>query len=80
MVQGLPTWYGTLDYTLVRDANGALHLHLSGDLELPPGNIVFQPPGDRPLREVMVNGRPIGSFTSTLATIEVFPAEVIVRR
>ena len=36
------------------------------------------PPGDRPLREVQVNGKPIQTFTSTLATINEFPADVIV--
>ncbi len=77
-IEGLPTWYGTLNYHLNRDKNGTLRLRLSGNLVMPPGKIVFQPPGDQPLREVQVNGHPIQSFTPILATIDEFPADVIV--
>ncbi|MCP4410346.1 MAG: hypothetical protein GY807_21890 [Gammaproteobacteria bacterium] len=78
-IHGLPTWYGTLNYSLMREQTGTLHMRLSGDLRLPPGKIILQPPGDKPLREVLVNAEPIQSFTTNQATIETFPAEVVVR-
>ena len=43
---------------------------------MPAGGIVVQPPGDAPLRAVVVNGEPTTRFTGTQATIEELPAKV----
>ena len=43
-VEGLPTWWGPLHYTLKRLGPEALELELGPGLRLPPGGIVFQPP------------------------------------
>ncbi len=77
-IRGMPTWYGLLNYQLHRAGSGPVHLKLTGELRMPPGKLVFVPPGEEPLRQVLVNGKPISSFTSSKATIETFPAEVIV--
>jgi hypothetical protein len=76
-VERLPTWYGNLSFTLQRTETGALHVELSGDLVLPPGRIILQPPGEKPLQAVLVNGKPTLNFTSAQAIIEAFPAEVV---
>jgi hypothetical protein len=75
-VDGLPTWYGTLGLAMRRAADGVeMNLTLTGNV-LPPGGVVVQPPGDAPLRAVVVNGRPITRFTAAQATVEELPAKV----
>jgi hypothetical protein len=76
-VRGLPTWYGTLNFTLRREPTGAMRLELDGDLTMPSGMIVVRPPGERPLREVLVNGKPTPNFTNDEAVIDAFPAQVV---
>jgi hypothetical protein len=78
-VKRLPTWYGTLNYSLRGDASGALRLKLDGDLTLPPGKIVVKAPADKPLREVNVNGKPVSGFAADEAVVGEFPAEVILK-
>jgi len=76
-VDGLPTWYGTLGFTMRRDGEAVdMDLTLTGDVRIPAGGIVVQPPGDAPLRAVVVNGEPSTRFTGTQATIEELPAKV----
>lgn len=77
-VRRLPTWYGTLSYTLRQEGPDELRLALSGDLVLPPGKIVLKAPADRPIRAVAVNGKPVDTFTADQAVIGEFPAEVTV--
>ncbi len=76
-VRRLPTYYGVLHYSLRSQNSNALRLQLSGDLTLPPGYIVVQPPLPHPLRAVTVNDKPIQTFTADSATINEFPAEVV---
>jgi hypothetical protein len=73
----LPTYYGTLNYSLRSEGANAMRLKLSGDLTLPPGGIVVQPPLPQPLKTVTVNGKPVTTFTADGATISEFPAEVV---
>jgi hypothetical protein len=76
-VDGLPTWYGTLGFAMRRVADGVeMNLTLTGDVRMPAGGIVVRPPGDVPLRAVVVNGRPIKGFTDTQAVVEEVPAKV----
>lgn len=76
-VKRLPTYYGTLNYTLRSEGDAAVRLRMSGDLLLPPGKIVVQSPLPRPLAGVTVNGERTAAFTAGSATIEVFPADVV---
>ena len=78
-VNGLPTRYGRLDLRLREEADGALRLSLGGEHGLPPGGFRFAPPGDRPLRDVRVNGEQTLDFTPKEVRIVAFPAEVVVR-
>ncbi|WP_348757247.1 discoidin domain-containing protein [Candidatus Methylocalor cossyra] len=78
-VRRLPTWFGTLSYKLWRPAADELRLELGGDLALPPGKIVVRPPADRPLREVLINGRPSAAFSVDEAVIGEFPAQVVLK-
>ncbi len=75
-VQRLPTRFGVLAYTLVPDGEGALRMRLAGDVSVPPGGIVLQPPLPGPLKAVTVNGAPVTTFTPSAATITAFPADV----
>jgi hypothetical protein len=76
-VKRLPTYYGTLNYSLHQEAPGELHLQLSGDLTLPPGKLVIKPPVA--LQTVTVNGKAITTFNADSATIAEFPADVVLR-
>ena len=76
-VKRLPTHYGVLSYTLRAEGPNTLRFRLSGDLSLPPGNIVLQPPVPQPLQAVTVNGQAIQTFTADSATINEFPADVV---
>jgi hypothetical protein len=76
-VRGLPTWYGTLNFTLQREHTGVLRLHLDGDLTMPRGKIVARPPVNRPLRAVVVNGKPVRTVTAEEVVIDEVPAEVV---
>jgi hypothetical protein len=76
-VDGLPTWYGTLGFAMRRAGDGVdMDLTLTGDVMMPAGGIVVRPPGDAPLRAVVVNGKPITRFTDAQATVEELPAKV----
>jgi hypothetical protein len=74
-VKRLPTYHGTLNYSLWREAPGKLRLQLTGDITLPPGNIVLRLPVS--LRGLTVNGKISTLFDADHATITEFPAEVI---
>jgi hypothetical protein len=55
-VENLPTWYGKLSYSLRLETAGILRLKLSGDLAIPPGGIVVEPPLSRPILRVTGGG------------------------
>jgi hypothetical protein len=76
VVEGLPTYYGALSYTLAREAGGSLRLALSGALA-PPGGIVLRPPLGGPLRRVRVDGREVERFGATSVTIARAPATIV---
>jgi hypothetical protein len=75
-VKRLPTYYGVLSYTLVADGENAVHVKLTGDLNVPPGGIVLAPPLPRPLANVSVNGWPVEGFGADTVTVRAFPADV----
>ncbi len=78
-VKRLPTYYGTLNYSLKPREEGGLKLTLSGDITLPPGKLVVYSPLKTPLKSVSVNGHPIENFKRNQVTIDEFPAEVILQ-
>jgi hypothetical protein len=76
-VDGLPTWYGTLGFVMRHAGDGVdVDLTLTGNVMMPAGGIVVRPPGDAPLRAVVVNGKPITRFTESQATVAELPAQV----
>jgi hypothetical protein len=78
-VEGLPTWWGSLGYTLLRVGRGALRFDLAPGLQVPPGGIIVEPPLPRPLAGVEVDGSRIASFDARSATIHQCPASVVMR-
>jgi len=76
-VNGLPTWYGTLGFAMTRARDGIeMDIALTGDVVRPSGGVVIRPPGDAPLRAVVVNGKPITRFSAAQATVDELPAHV----
>jgi len=76
-VRRLPTHYGVLHFSLRNQDPDHLHARIAGDLTLPPGKIILQPPLPRPLKSVTINGRPSTTFNDDNAVIDEFPAEVV---
>ena len=76
-VQGLPTWWGPLSYSLRRDGPAALRLDAQPGLACPPGGIVVRPPLRGPLVRVEVDGRPLDAFDDDRVTLPEWPARVI---
>jgi hypothetical protein len=76
-LQRLPTYYGTLNYTLHKGEGEYLTMTLSGDLGLPPGKIVIRSPMSVPLTAVTVNGRAVPNFQVDEVVVDEFPAEVL---
>jgi hypothetical protein len=73
----LATYYGVLNVTLRGENGKRMRVRLGGDLTVPPGGFVIQPPSAEPIRAVTVNGTPVTTFTADAATIREFPAEVV---
>jgi F5/8 type C domain len=73
----LPTRYGVLSYSLHAEEPAMLRFTIGGDLSLPRGGIVLRPPLPRPLKAVTVNGKALASFSPDGATIDAFPADVV---
>jgi hypothetical protein len=75
-VRRLPTYYGAVSYSMESSAPDLLRMQLSGDVRLPPGNLVLRPPLERPLQSVRVNGKPIQTFSADEAIVSELPATV----
>ena len=78
-VRRLPTYYGTLNYSVRPHGYQQLVVMMTGDIALPPGRIVLPSPLDQPLVGVILNGREIHNFTAHEAVIDQFPATVVLR-
>jgi hypothetical protein len=78
-VRRLPTYYGTLNYSIRPRGDRELVVAMTGDIALPPGRIVLCSPLDQPLTGVTVNGRESRNFTKREAVIHQFPATVVLR-
>jgi GH15 family glucan-1,4-alpha-glucosidase len=75
-VRRLPTHYGILSYHLRRESPTRLRMRIAGDLGLPPGGIVVQPPLPAALTMAAVNGRAV-PHDGDRARVDDFPAEVL---
>ncbi len=75
-VRGLPTWHGTLDLAMKRDAAGALIVDLGGKLRPPRGGFIVRPPGDRAITAFTVNGRAASTFSGHEVVVRDLPAHV----
>jgi len=65
-----------VSYSMESSAPDLLRMQLSGDVRLPPGNLVLRPPLERPLQSVRVNGKPIQTFSADEAVVSELPATV----
>ena len=73
-VCGLPSWFGSLDLTMKRDAGGSLHVAIGGRLRLPRGGFIVRPPGGRAVQSLTVNGKAATTFNEREAVICELPA------
>jgi hypothetical protein len=78
-VEGLPTWWGPLGYTLRRTGPGELRLDVAPGLSLPPGGIVVRPPLPRPLAAVELDGAPAADFDPDGVVLRGCPATLVLR-
>ncbi|MBI5503244.1 MAG: discoidin domain-containing protein [Deltaproteobacteria bacterium] len=72
----LPTYHGTLCYTLRAEDAATLLLSLSGSLAVPPGGFVLRPPLPGPLLRAEVDGTPVPVDDLAGVTIHSCPALV----
>jgi len=77
-VARLPTYYGTLDYTMRRDGPTRLRVHIGGALVVPPGGIVLQPPLPGVPIAVEVNGQRLEAADPAALRITRLPADVAI--
>jgi hypothetical protein len=75
-VEGLPTPYGALSYTLNMQGSRTV-LRVAAGMRVPPGGLVFPSPTAKPPRLVRVNGRRVGWQNGELRIAEL-PATVVV--
>ncbi len=78
-VRRLPTYYGTLNYSVRPHGDHELVVSMTGDIALPAGGIVLPSPLEQPLVGVTIDGRASQSFTEREAVIGQFPATVVLR-
>jgi len=78
-INGLPTWWGPLGYSLCRAGPGELRFELTAGLDPPPGGILVQPPLPRPLRHAELDGTVLNEFTATGVTLRQSPASLVLR-
>jgi hypothetical protein len=52
---------------------------LDGNVVMPPGGIIVQPPLPRPLGQVQINGRNSAAFAPEWARCRECPADIVLR-
>ena len=77
-INDLPTYYGKISYQLSLKESDLMCLNLGGNLTLPPGGIVVQPPLLRPISRVVVNGRELDHYSARYFTVHTCPAEILI--
>lgn len=80
VVEGLPTWWGPLSYSMRRDGTHALRIDTAPGLTVPPGGVVIKVPlSARPLVRVEVDGEPLEAFDADGARLSRWPVSIVVR-
>ncbi|MBK5187086.1 MAG: discoidin domain-containing protein [Gemmatimonadaceae bacterium] len=74
-VRALGTPYGPIDYD-VRANACSLVAHLSGNVRVPPGGIVFRSPVDRPIASARVNGSTVTPSSNGEVVVRHLPATI----
>jgi hypothetical protein len=77
-VKRMPTHFGVLNFSLQRTAADTLRFRVSGDLDVPPGGIIVQPPLPGPLVSATVNGEAVPVEPSQVRVQRV-PADVVMQ-
>ncbi len=75
-VRDLPTWYGTLSYSLCLEAPCTLHLAIDGSLRVPSGGIVVRPPLAGPIVQVKGDTAKVAEFGPDQVVIREIPADI----
>jgi hypothetical protein len=79
VVDGLPTWWGPLGYSLRSDERDALRFEFKPGMAMPPGGVVLRPPLAHPLAGVEVDGAPHSILDRDGVTLHRWPASVVMR-
>ena len=75
-VERLPTPHGVLSYRMRRDGPNAVVFDVAGDLDLPAGGIVLDPPLPGRVTRVVVNGADTAVASGGEIVVRTFPATV----
>lgn len=75
-VERLPTPHGVLSYRMRREGAHALVIDVAGDLSVPAGGIVLDPPLPGPVTRVTVDGREVAHEPGREIVLRSFPASV----
>lgn len=76
-VGGLPTYYGTISYT-VRKTGRTVTVQMGGDIRIPPGKIVLKSPLSKRIRSVLMNGKKSTSWKGSDIIITKLPSRIAV--
>jgi hypothetical protein len=77
-VRRLPTTYGSLSFTMRREATG-VRISMQAGLRIPPGGIVVHSPFASPVRQSLINGIAAPTTASGAVVVRALPAEVVFR-
>ncbi len=77
-IGGLPTPYGELGYTLVRDGD-AVVMEIEAGLEIPAGGLILDPPLPKTVTETVVNGEKKTPIAGKPVVIRSVPARIVWR-
>ena len=75
-VERRPTPHGVLSYRMRRDGPNAVVFDVAGDLDLPAGGIVLDPPLPGRVTRVVVNGADTAVASGGEIVVRTFPATV----
>lgn len=75
-VSDLPTWYGTIGYSMVKQGN-TIVADLAGDARLTKAKIVLRSPMTMKLRAVTINGKKTALASSGEVVVRGLPAKVV---
>ncbi|HNR11988.1 MAG TPA: discoidin domain-containing protein [Thermodesulfobacteriota bacterium] len=77
-VENLPTYYGTISYSLRQESVDIMRLNIAGNV-VAPGSIVVKPPVPGPIRRVEINGHALADFEEDGFICPECPADVLIR-